>query len=813
MKKEGWFQSIKKFAEQKLKTSSEKSKTNEPEKENQEDISDYQVRNEMIPIQDREAVGLRSELEKAKDKYSVLYDFAPIGYTTLDREGVVLEANLTLSSMLGIDRFRMMSRPFFVFIVPDYWDIFQFHRQKVFSSKKKESCELKMRGKDNREIFVQIDTIALKDKDQNYTQCLNAVIDISSRKEVEERYDYAYREINHLFNISLYGLLFVDTDMKVIRVNDTFAKSIKTKSEIVVDKNCRDIMPFELYRAISNCLSSIKMGKNKVEMDIEWNAQNREVYNIVGIAYRGLKDELLGMFVELEDITERKRYEKILSDERNLFNITLENIADGVIVLDRTDSIIFINNSAERFTSTPVEKAIGLKFDLLLNDLDSTGSLASVFHQTDKNYYRKNRFEKELTVNHPGGETLVFWVIGSPMIESSGRYYGEVLVMREITGKKRSEQEFLKTQKIESLFRLAGGIGNEFNNALTPVLGGVGLLRRELRDSPQFSDILYTTEHAVLKAKELTNQLLSFTAGSEPSLKLLKLPKLIEESVNYALTGYPLKPIYNIPEDLSPVEADEALLIQVFHNIAQFIREKDGKKGELIVRAGVIGVEASRQCSLKDGRYIEIVFEKLGRPINSEELNHIFDPYYENKRGLGGLALTMAYKIVQQHSGTIEADSLENAGYTIRVYLPVSDKKIPLIAVESISELKGSGRILLMDDEEAVRKVGALLLHSLGYECDTAIDGEEAVRMYASAMKNGTKYDAVILDLIVPDGMNGREAIGEMKKIDPKVKSALSTGYSTDNVIADYREWGFCETIVKPYTIEQLGAAIKKTLA
>jgi CheY-like chemotaxis protein len=227
--------------------------------------------------------------------------------------------------------------------------------------------------------------------------------------------------------------------------------------------------------------------------------------------------------------------------------------------------------------------------------------------------------------------------------------------------------------------------------------------------------------------------------------------------------------------------------------------------GEIKAMARNISVTKRSTLPLSKGNYVEIIIEDKGVGIPKEHLDRIFDPYFSTKQKGSGLGLTTAYSIIKNHGGYITVDSKLGVGTTLSIYLRATKERIPKRKQEVTQPPSlGIKRILVMDDSEIVRRSLSDSIQDIGYEAEFAHEGSEAVELYSQAKDSGQPFDAVLLDLTVPGGMGGKETIERLLKIDPNVKAIVTSGYSTDQVMANYKMYGFSDVLVKPYGIEEL---------
>jgi PAS domain S-box-containing protein len=397
-------------------------------------------------------------------------------------------------------------------------------------------------------------------------------------------------------------------------------------------------------------------------------------------------------------------------------------------------------------------------------------------------------------------------------IVKNTRLLGFWLAKRDITERQALREETLRAQKLESIGILAGGIAHDFNNILSGILGNINLARMWTNAQEKAYQRLVEAEKGVLRAKDLTTQLLTFAKGGSPVKKICDLKTLLRESATFALMGSNVGLQFSIPDDLRLVECDEGQISQVIQNVVINAGQAMPDGGQVEVGAENLAVTAEHGLPLSDGDYVKISVKDYGIGIPERYLSRVFDPYFTTKQKGSGLGLATAYSIVKSHQGFMNVESEVSAGSTFFVYLPASDKSASDETAPQDITLRGSGRILVMDDEEQVRTVVGEMLQLMGYKVVLAEEGKAAVELYRSAMNAGKPFDAVIMDLTVPGGMGGREAMKELLAIDPDAKAIVSSGYSTDPVMARPEEYGFKGVVAKPFHAGDLHDVLRKVM-
>jgi len=383
----------------------------------------------------------------------------------------------------------------------------------------------------------------------------------------------------------------------------------------------------------------------------------------------------------------------------------------------------------------------------------------------------------------------------------------------EIAERKRAENELIKAQKLESLGVFAGGIAHDFNNILTSILANLSFARMQIPHSHMIARRLEECEKATVRASELTQQLLTFARGGEPVKKLIDPVPIVKEAASFVLRGSSVRSRLDLPDGLWCVEADGGQLSQALHNLLINAAQAMPDGGEVTVRGENETLETDNSQRLPAGAYLKISVEDSGCGIPEENLSRIFDPYFTTKSQGSGLGLASVYSIVKRHGGTVGISSRIGEGSIFDIHLPASPGNQPTgVAVKEAAELRGAGRILIMDDEDFIREIATEILQYMGYEVESCADGREALERFQKARELNNPFSCVILDLTVPGGMGGKEAAAHLLKIDPDAVLIVSSGYSNDPIIANYKNYGFNGAIRKPFDADTLARELAKLI-
>ena len=515
------------------------------------------------------------------------------------------------------------------------------------------------------------------------------------------------------------------------------------------------------------------------------------------------------------EISERQRIEQVLVSEKERLSVTLQSITDGLITTNAAGQVILMNRAAENLTGWPQAEAVGKPITQVFN-LQKTETQGGRQVVVDNILQSGSVFglDDQIVLKNRNNLDLVVAVSGTPIFDQTHKIIGVIFVFRDITRQKQMEEELVKAQKLDSLGVLAGGIAHDFNNLLTGILGNISLAK--MKNAPQEKRLvrLKEAEKAVMRAKYLTQQLLTFSKGGAPVRQVMSIAPVVRESARFALRGSKARCEIEIASKLCPVNIDEGQISQVIHNLVINADQAMSDGGIIKVRAESLIVDPERRpgVPLRPGKYVRISITDHGPGIPREHLQKIFDPYFTTKEKGTGLGLATSYSILKNHGGIISVKSKEGHGSTFSIYLPaVTEERTPPGAPSAPQTDRPA--ILVMDDGEALRSFLGDLLEHLGYRVGLAADGQEALEAYRKAKEAGKPFDCVLLDLTISDGMGGKETIKRLLEMDPTVRAIVSSGYNDDPIMANFEKYGFAGVVAKPYEVEQLSKVINTVLA
>jgi two-component system cell cycle sensor histidine kinase/response regulator CckA len=604
------------------------------------------------------------------------------------------------------------------------------------------------------------------------------------------------------------GIWVLDTEDRTTYVNKRMAEMLGYREDEMIGKKPVDFLIEKEQSRVPQGFESLMSGSREV---LDFKFHRRDGSFLWGmLSTTPIQDSdgrVIGFLGMITDVTERKRAVAAIQESHERLLTILESLDAIVYVADmETHEVLFANNYAQKVFGNVAgmvcwdtfQKGQDHPSKSCTNDklLTADGKPAGVCTWEFQNTVTGKWFDIR--------DRAIPWVDGRMV---------RLEIATDITARRRMEEELIKSQKLESIGILAGGIAHDFNNVLTGIMGNISLVMLNTDLSEKTQKRLSEAEKSCIRAKDLTQRLLTFARGGAPVKKISSLSSLLKDAASFALTGTTVKSEFSLPGENCFAEIDEGQIRQVIHNIIINAVESMPQGGTVKVACQKIQLKAEDGVPLQAGDYVKISIQDAGTGISPEHLPKIFDPYFTMKEKRAGMGLATSYSIIKNHGGYITAESALGKGTTIFIYLPTVVVEPAPLKVEDVRSSATGGRVLIMDDEEIIRNVvGEMLMH-LGYEVGFAEDGAEAIRLYREAMEASRPFHAVIMDLTIPGGMGGKEAIAKLREIDSHVKAIVSSGYSNDPVMANFKEFGFVGVVTKPYKMKEMNETLRRVLA
>ena len=646
--------------------------------------------------------------------------------------------------------------------------------------------------------------------------------DITDRKQMEDDSRESARFLSNILSSIQDGISILDKDMKILMVNPTM-KQWYSHAMPFLGKKCYEVYHGATQRC-TDCptYETIMTGEPACKV-VPRHGPEGAVLGWQDLYSFPLKDlstgEFIGVIEYVRDVTAYKITDEALRESEQKLRRIIEQAPDGIALTDEQGAIIEWNPGMEKIVGLQREDAIGRKlWDVQYQSATEEQKQAIRFEQVESMMTELLRTGQSPWLNRlserefqrPDGARRNSQVLTFLIKTNQG--YMMASITRDITSRKRMENELQKMEKLESLGILAGGIAHDFNNILSAILGNVSLAKLRLQPEEKLYAYLNNAETACARARDLTQQLLTFAKGGAPIKKTSSIVQLLNETAGFALRGSNVRCEFQIAEDLWTAEVDEGQISQVIHNLVINADQAMPQGGMIEVRAENISVNGQGSMPLPEGNYIAVAVRDQGIGISQEYITKIFDPFFTTKQKGSGLGLASCYSIIVNHGGYITAASEPGAGATFTFYLPACEKKIEHRESFGEAHSDGKGKILVMDDEDIIRDMAQELLSGMGYEVELASDGVEALNRYQEARVSGTPVDAVIMDLTIPGGMGGEEAIQKLLSIDPEARAIVSSGYSNNPIMADYKKYGFSGVLAKPYRVAELCAVLQSVM-
>lgn len=499
-------------------------------------------------------------------------------------------------------------------------------------------------------------------------------------------------------------------------------------------------------------------------------------------------------------LNERTQARAELQETLRRMTDILEKTSDGFFAVDRNWRFTFINREAEKLLGRRREELLGKDFWIAVPEF--TGAAFA------KNYQRAMSEQVAIEFEASDASGRVWYEL---LAYPSGG--GVSVFLRDVTDRKRNEQERLTTSKLESLGTLAGGIAHDLNNILTVISGNIGLAQIEApTGSTHLISFLSRAGQAAQHAAQLSNQLLTFSKGGTPLKRIASISDIVTQAAEFSLHGSNLRAEIEMPPDLWNGAVDPAQIEQVVNALMINAREAMPFGGTVRILASNMDVDKNSSVPVRPGRYVKVAVTDHGSGIDPRFVTRIFDPYFTTKSSASGLGLSIGYSIVKKHGGLLELEKTSSEGSTFAFYLPATDAEAPVSESDSLERVFNfnSQRVLVMDDEAAIRDLTSELLTTMGYEVIAVPDGAEALKSYENAMRAGENFQAVILDATIRGGMGGVATIERLRDLDPNVSAIICSGYSDEAALAEFLSYGFRAALAKPFTVNDLAKVLQR---
>lgn len=614
-----------------------------------------------------------------------------------------------------------------------------------------------------------------------------------------------------IFDHSPLSIMYTDQNGVITTCNERATTLFGAKRDKLIGFSYNSIKNERMRGAISKALGGEKSNFEGEYLTVTGNVLTQMSANFSpSFSEDGSVSGVIGIF---EDITDRVQAEKSLKELEERFRLAFHTSPDSISISKMDGTFVEINEGFTELTGYTRDDVIG-KSSQDIKIWDIPEDRERLFKRLKKDGFIRN-FESRYRLKD-GSHKIGLMSANTIMLKGSPHLLSVTKDITKLRETEKAHQELQvhmsQVQKLDSIGILAGGIAHDFNNLLASILGNIELALVDLT-SEDMPHILDEAKRASLRAKSLTQQLLTFSKGGDPIKNEASIRHILEDTASFILRGSNIKCEYRIQEGLHNVEVDSGQISQVIQNIVINAKEAMPNGGRINISCQNYRNDHFRVISLPQGEYVKISIKDNGPGIPDNHLKKIFDPYFSTKQQGSGLGLSLSYSIIAKHGGQIFVESKQGDGTTFTFYLPAAQLK-EQIEPKLIERTKGKAQysILVMDDEESLRKLAKNMLTHLGHHAICVADGEQAIKKYKQAKNSKTPIDLIIMDLTIPGGMGGKEAVKEILSINPEAKVLVSSGYSNDTIMANYKKYGFSGAIVKPYQLKELKKIVDQVL-
>ncbi|MCM2267574.1 MAG: PAS domain S-box protein [Elusimicrobiales bacterium] len=670
--------------------------------------------------------------------------------------------------------------------------------QKDLFSKRSLTQDFRFRRKDGSYFWVHSQINVSKERPGEIT---GSWTDITPLKESEEKFQ-------ELFEKAPVGYQSLDVNGDLLAVNDTWTSVFGYPREEALGRNFGDFLAPGYNDVFGTNFPKFKAaGKiSGVEFEIlRKDGEKRHITFNGRVAHNpdGSFRQTHCVFTDVTDTWKSERQAHILSE-------AIKASFDEIYVFD-PDSFrfIFVNSGALKnlgYTEEEIEQLTPWDLKKEYTEASFRQAVRPLLESSQQQLIFESVHTRKNKTSYPVEVRLQFVKTKAASVF--------LAVISDVTEKKKTERlmaEMANMQRVESLGALAGGIAHDFNNMLTGIMANLSLLAAKPQDEPA-KEIIHDTLEATRSAQNLTTQLLAFAKGGKPVKKEICLEKSLKDIFNLATRGTRAAAELEICEHLWSVEGDENQLKQAVNNLLVNGLQAMPSGGKLRLTADNHESHGEAAAGLKPGKYVRLLISDTGIGIPKEYLPRIYEPYFTTKAQGHGLGLPMTWSVVTNHGGRITAASEPGKGTSFELLLPATGRCLKEVLQKAAAVTKGHGRILLLEDEEIVQKAAARMLKELGYEAELTSDGKQTLDRYRQEAGAGRPFAAVIMDLTIPGGLGGKDAVKELKREFPAAKVIVSSGYSDESVMADYKTYGFDAMLPKPYRYEDLAETLAALL-
>ena len=822
-----------------LRTSAEEKLQNEEEafsdlpiEEVRRLVHELRVHQIELEMQNEELRQAQARLEDSRDRLAELYDFAPVGYLTLDGSGKILEANLTAGRMLGVERARLIGSIFGRFVIPDDGDGYYRFLKGLPTTPGPRTCEVRLRGNDGSPRTVRLESapvdaagapsttrVAMSDlTEQRKAEATLREREDADRRRAEERELRRNEERLRLLSVGNPAYLSEVDHSGIIRYVSRSHPGLRSCP--VVGTALTDWFPEDQRPRIREVVGELfRTGQPEmIEYTVSDLGEDRRTYlaHFTPMVREGVIESVT---LTSTDITGRRRAEEEVKRERDRAQQYLDIAGVLMVAVDRDQKIVLVNKKACQVLGREEGELLGENwFDLVLPETERD-RINAVFTDLMAGLAEPWAVVEYSVITMSGEVRLVAWS-NTVVRDGDGRIVGTLSSGTDISDQRKAEAEratleaqLFHARKMEAIGVLAGGISHDFNNLLTVIQGYLSLIRAKSGAVSEYGQEFEEMDACAKSAADLTRQLLGFAQGGKYEAEGLDLNCVLGESSRmFGRTRKDITLRRDLQQEIWPVEASRSQIEQVLLNLFVNAAHAMPGGGDLGLKTENVVVDSSRAkgLGLKDGKYVRVSVSDTGMGMDPQTLDRVFEPFFTTKQlGRGtGLGLASAYGIIRNHGGAITAESEIGRGTTFIIFLPATATQILPKEEVPVALRMGHGTILVVDDENLIIRLCSRLLPIMGYDVLSASGGKSALEIFR---RERGRISLVILDMIMPE-MGGGETFDALRALDPSVKILLASGYSLEDRAREIMKKGCNGFIQKPFGIAELSTKLAEIL-
>lgn len=768
-----------------------------------------------------EKTRLQNTIRKNENQYRGLFEGSPDGIFLLSRDLNISIANRNgLKLMACSSKQEMTGKNFLEFISPEEQASFKKHLKSFLENPYTKPQEFRIQRADKRNFFSEIHLSAIEENGQ-INQIIAIVRDITERHITQMELERSEELFRGIFENAMDGMAVIDIKTKdVVLVNQQICKLTGFSEEEFLNKEVKELYPVDYQDIAMDSLQKQISGTLTIASNIPLLTKRGHTVFTDIASNKVIINETEYVIAIFRDITKRKQAEDSIKKNQEklaaIFNHSpvMLMLVDSDLKITECNKTFYrqIGRSPEQTIGACIGKAVGCCHyqDKRGCDSNSPDCHNCELHRiiSDTLHQLSGAKHRNIHIMLSENESADYAISTTPI--KIDENWGVLISLEDITRQKKMEEGLIQRQKMDTIRVVAGGLAHDFNNMLTGIIGNISLAKIYFPNQDDVFKSLGEAESGAYRAQHLTEQLLSFAKGISPEKKVSSIEKLTKEALNFALSGSHIKYQLSIDEKINPVLIDEGQIHQVLNNLIINAQQAMAEDGFIHISIKNASFKDENELNLEGGDYVELKIRDTGKGIPKELQKKVFDPFFTTKASGSGLGLATSFSIITKHNGHISLESEPGKGSEFTIYLPAGIMNNPDQSQKAETDSIGGKCILIMDDEPDILNTTALQLEALGCQVIRAKNGKEALENFRKVMDENRKVDVALLDLTVKGGMGAIKTFEALKKIDPELKAIVTSGYSSDEHIANYAEYGFFGKLTKPFGLNEIKKALNQ---